>query len=144
MIYLPLIDLELNWSRKRRAAKDVLWILNSGEINKPEIWQRRKKHRFVLYKIHRRSSTYVCGFWRDAIEYSERRMAAPVNDSRYSAGSAIRRIGIPHWTHRRRGTQSRRETWEEEGERGRADFATEVDSFSLPELLAAFAGNKIR
>lgn len=25
----------------------------------------------------------------------------PVNDSRYSAGSAIRRIGILHWTRRR-------------------------------------------
>lgn len=67
-------------------------------------------------------------------------MAAPVNDSRYSAGSAIRRIGIPHWTRRRRSTQSRGERGarKRERKREREAISRRKLTLSLPELLAAF------
>jgi len=51
-----------------------------------------------------------------------------VNDSRYSAESAIRRIGILHWTHRPRPHGARKEK--------KRDRIPEVRSF--PELLTVF------
>jgi hypothetical protein len=67
----------------------------------------------------------------------------PVNDSRYSAGSAIRRIGILHWMRRRRAYEVRKET-EGKREGGREEEGEKESRFcdgnwvSLLELLAAF------
>jgi len=64
-----------------------------------------------------------------------------VNDSRYSAGSAIRRIGILHWTRRRRAYEVRKR--KRERERDPVSWR-KLASFSSYWLPSAFARTETR